>query len=63
MALVNPKKRKMIDNEELEEEETEAKVASAVEELNENISKEVAEVFKSIERSYAKNRKKFRSYS
>ncbi|XP_052691805.1 uncharacterized protein LOC128169762 [Crassostrea angulata] len=58
MALVNPKKRKMIDNEEFEEEETEAKIATSVEELNENIRKEVAEVFKSIERSYRKEQEK-----
>nr|XP_034322701.1 uncharacterized protein LOC117688652 [Crassostrea gigas] len=58
MALVNPKKRKMIDNEEFEEEETEAKIATSVEELNENIRKEVAEVFKSIERSYRKDQEK-----
>lgn len=58
MALVNTKKRKMIDNEEFEEEETEAKIATSVEELNENIRKKVAEVLKSIERSYRKEQEK-----
>lgn len=54
MVLVNFKKRKMIDNEEFEEEEIEVKIVIFVEELNENIRKEVVEVFKSIERSYCK---------
>lgn len=56
--LVNPRKRKLIDDEVIEEEKTEVKVATAVEELNENIRKEVAEVFKSIERSYRKEQEK-----
>lgn len=54
MVLVNFKKRKMIDNEEFEEEEIEVKIVIFVEELNENIRKEVVKVFKSIERSYCK---------
>lgn len=37
MVLGNPRKRKLIDDEVIEEEEREVKVATAVEELNENI--------------------------
>lgn len=48
----------MIDNEEFEEEEIEVKIVIFVEELNENIRKEVVEVFKSIERSYCKEQEK-----
>lgn len=58
MVLVNHRKRKLIDDEVIEEEETEVKVATAVEELNENIRKEVAEVLKRIERSYRKEQEK-----
>lgn len=48
----------MIDNEEFEEEEIEVKIVIFVEELNENIRKEVVEVFKCIERSYCKEQEK-----
>lgn len=58
MVLVNFKKRKMIDNEEFEEEEIEVKIVIVVEELNENIRKEVVEVFKSFGRSYCKEQEK-----
>lgn len=57
-VLVNPRNRILIDDEVIEEEKTGVKVATAVEELNENIRKEVAEVFKSIESSYRKEHEK-----
>lgn len=58
MVLVNPQKRKLIENEVIEENETEVKVATAVGELYENIRNEGAEVLKSIERSYRKEQEK-----
>lgn len=58
MVLVNPKKRKLIENEVIEENETEVKVATAVGKLYENIRNEGAEVLKSIERSYRKEQEK-----
>lgn len=58
MVLVNPKKRKLIENEVIEENETEVKVATAVGKLYENIRNEGAEVLKSIEMSYRKEQEK-----